>query len=648
MANHPSRHHSQTLSVTSMSPRAIVYVQLSAMKIHLSIAVLFCFKIASSLRHDATSRLRMVLDKPVGAKRMVGNDRRDMSSNGALTGMVLYNTATKTNVTLINNMTIVSANPNFTVVAVLSGTTGIESVRFRQVQAGKSTVYTGIENIFLYTLCGNKGTNFTTCAFLKYGTHTVTATAFSMDDAKGNQVGPVVTLTFTILPPTAARAPTKAPTKVQAPTKAPTKAPAKQPTKAPTRAPTKQPTNAPTRAPAKQPTKAPTRAPAKQPTKVPTKAPTKAPTKMPTKPPMKASTKAPTNAPAKTSTKAPTKAPMKASAKPPTKAPMKAPTKAPTNVPTRAPTKAPTKAVTKAPTTAPTKAPMKPPTKAPTMAPNKVPTNVPTKTPTKGPTEGPTKVPTNMPTNAPDIVACGSNTSTLVEYINSITLSNQTLSLSGTTPLDKALQQLVTSNDDALVQLSTCFDADKKRLNQRFAYLAFAFSTGKGDTDWFTGPRECQWTGVTCNGNNEVARLNFHQTGLKGTIPDDVGLWTSLTFFGADRNDLAGSLPSSIGLWTSLLQFDVSLNFLSGSLPSTIGLWTRIFEFFVLSNQLTGSVPVDVSNWTSTKRAYIFDNMFNGTMPAFGNGFCPKRGNGEALFADCKSEIFCECCNQCF
>jgi Leucine-rich repeat (LRR) protein len=220
--------------------------------------------------------------------------------------------------------------------------------------------------------------------------------------------------------------------------------------------------------------------------------------------------------------------------------------------------------------------------------------------------------------------------------------------LSGTTPLDKALQHLVASNNDSLVQLSTCLDADKSRLNQRFAYLAFAFSTGKGGADWFDVPNECQWKRVTCNGNGAVTHLNFHETDLIGTIPDDVGLWTSLTLFGADRNSLVGSLPSSIGFWTSLTQFDVSHNSLTGSLPSSIGLWTDLLEFFISNNKFTGTVPADVSSWQSMQRAYFFDNMFNGTMPAFGNGFCPNNGKGDDLFADCKSEIFCECCNICF
>jgi hypothetical protein len=207
-----------------------------------------------------------------------------------------------------------------------------------------------------------------------------------------------------------------------------------------------------------------------------------------------------------------------------------------------------------------------------------------------------------------------------VAYINSVTLSNKTLSLSGNKSLDMALKQLVASNNEAL---STCLAADKSRLNQRFAYLAFMFSTNGKDKvpSWFAKPNECSWTGITCTGTT-VTDLTLSGQGLTGTIPDDVGLWTSLTYFNVLVNRLVGSLPFSIALWTGL-------------------------KFFgVVSNMLTGTVPKDIANWRSIKYAYFDNNMFNGVMPAIGNKFCPKNGTGLALAADC-NEIQCGCCNVC-
>jgi hypothetical protein len=209
-------------------------------------------------------------------------------------------------------------------------------------------------------------------------------------------------------------------------------------------------------------------------------------------------------------------------------------------------------------------------------------------------------------------------------YINSVTLSNKTLSLYGSSPLDRALLQLIASNEKVGVQLSTCSDADKSRLKQRFAYLAFAYSMRKGGTDWFAKPNECEWTGITCTGT-AVKMLSLPRQALNGTIPDDVGLWSGLLTFNVNSNQLVGPLPPSIGLWTNITIFSV------------------------YNNQLAGTVPKEVSKWTSLQEAYLFQNMFFGIMPDFGNGFCPYEGKGLILYADCSApaKIKCYCCTMC-
>jgi hypothetical protein len=163
------------------------------------------------------------------------------------------------------------------------------------------------------------------------------------------------------------------------------------------------------------------------------------------------------------------------------------------------------------------------------------------------------------------------------------------------------------------------------RLKQRLAYLAFVFSTGIGGTyQWLAGPNECQWLGISCVGNR-VTQVSFPYRSLHGTIPDDVGLWTCLTYFDVTSNELIGSLPSSFGKWTGLTFFAVT------------------------ANQLTGTVPADVSKWPSINEAYFEANIFHGTMPTIGNNFCPaQRGSGVDLWANCAlPEIRCDCCNGC-
>jgi hypothetical protein len=204
-------------------------------------------------------------------------------------------------------------------------------------------------------------------------------------------------------------------------------------------------------------------------------------------------------------------------------------------------------------------------------------------------------------------------------------LSGQTLAANNLTPLNRALQRLVSSNTANGVQLTTCNDADKERLRQRFAYLALVFSMGKGNqVSWFSNADECLWTGVGCNSSKRIISLQL------------------------DSRTLGGSLPSDIGLWTNLARFDVYANTIAGSLPSSIGRWSSLNYFSVGDNRMIGTVPVAVSNWTSIETAYFHFNAFNGTMPFVGNNFCPKFVSGD-MVADCAppAEIICDCCLFC-
>jgi hypothetical protein len=184
----------------------------------------------------------------------------------------------------------------------------------------------------------------------------------------------------------------------------------------------------------------------------------------------------------------------------------------------------------------------------------------------------------------------------------------------------------VSSNTAVGVQLTTCNDADKERLRQRFAYLALVFSTGKGgQVLWFSNVDECLWMGVGCNSNKRITSLEL------------------------DTRTLSGSLPMDIGLWTNLVRFDINENAVAGSLPSTIGRWSSLNFFSVSDNRMIGTVPVGVANWTSIQSAAFDLNAFSGTMPIVGNNFCPRFVLGGYMAADCAppAEIICNCCLFC-
>jgi hypothetical protein len=98
--------------------------------------------------------------------------------------------------------------------------------------------------------------------------------------------------------------------------------------------------------------------------------------------------------------------------------------------------------------------------------------------------------------------------------------------------------------------------------------------------------------------------------------------------------------------------FILESNRFTGSIPSSIGAWTDVRAVSFADNMLSGMVPHTVAAWTALDAGFFYSNNLNGAMPTFGGDFCPKKGNGSNLLADCKNntgqaKISCACCKFC-
>ena len=146
---------------------------------------------------------------------------------------------------------------------------------------------------------------------------------------------------------------------------------------------------------------------------------------------------------------------------------------------------------------------------------------------------------------------------------------------------------------------------------------------------WFGASSVCQWQTkyrLYCNGNGQqVDRIVLGDDNLQGEIPDELGQLTALTRLELDRNQLTGTIPSQLGKLTALTYLSLSYNDLTGTIPSQLGQLTALTKLYLRYNNLTGQVPSE---------------------------FCaapfPDWGAGRAtLWADCRSEVQCDCCNEC-
>jgi len=109
-------------------------------------------------------------------------------------------------------------------------------------------------------------------------------------------------------------------------------------------------------------------------------------------------------------------------------------------------------------------------------------------------------------------------------------------------------------------------------LNQRIILDKFYESTSqsgpwKGSSNWDDEDTFlCDFSGVTCDSNSNVIRIELKGRGLKGTIPEEIGFLSFLEVLDLSDNHLSGFLPSDLR-WAPLRHLDVSGNHIKGIVP---------------------------------------------------------------------------------
>jgi hypothetical protein len=85
-----------------------------------------------------------------------------------------------------------------------------------------------------------------------------------------------------------------------------------------------------------------------------------------------------------------------------------------------------------------------------------------------------------------------------------------------------------------------------------------------------TGPSVTSWAGVTCDANSKVTDISLVGSDLRGSIPTEIGLMTTLTQLNLNFNFITGTIPTETGQLSSLHYLDLSSNSLTGPVPSSL------------------------------------------------------------------------------
>ncbi|KAL3821446.1 hypothetical protein ACJIZ3_007351 [Penstemon smallii] len=126
----------------------------------------------------------------------------------------------------------------------------------------------------------------------------------------------------------------------------------------------------------------------------------------------------------------------------------------------------------------------------------------------------------------------------------------------------------------------------------------------------------CNWTGVTCNGQQSVVSVVLPGASLSGSFPMFLCRLPSLSKLSLSGNLINSSLPLSISSCRTLTYLDLSQNLIVGSIPSTLS-ELRFLRYLNLEyNNFSGEIPAAFGLFRQLETLILTDNLLNGPIPA--------------------------------
>jgi len=124
---------------------------------------------------------------------------------------------------------------------------------------------------------------------------------------------------------------------------------------------------------------------------------------------------------------------------------------------------------------------------------------------------------------------------------------------------------------------------------------------------------ECTWEGVVCGYRNETAIFDYwdNPTGNL-TVDHTEEVVVSLSWAG---RELGGTIPDDIGLLTSLKTLDLAENAIQGPIPDGLYDLAELEYLFLHENQLSGSISGNIVNMQNLNKLLLADNKLTGSFP---------------------------------
>ncbi|CAA2998131.1 MDIS1-interacting receptor like kinase 1 [Olea europaea subsp. europaea] len=125
----------------------------------------------------------------------------------------------------------------------------------------------------------------------------------------------------------------------------------------------------------------------------------------------------------------------------------------------------------------------------------------------------------------------------------------------------------------------------------------------------------CNWTGVECNSNGALEKLDLSHMNLSGIFSNDVQRLQSLSYLNVCCNGFSSPLPKSWSNLTAIKIIDLSQNFFIDRFPAGLGMAATLITLNASGNNFSGYLPEDLGNATLLESLDLRGNFFEGSIP---------------------------------
>ncbi|CAI9260984.1 unnamed protein product [Lactuca saligna] len=133
---------------------------------------------------------------------------------------------------------------------------------------------------------------------------------------------------------------------------------------------------------------------------------------------------------------------------------------------------------------------------------------------------------------------------------------------------------------------------------------------------WTVLGNPCDFEGVACNANGQVANISLQGKGLSGKLSPAFSELKHLTGLFLHYNSLSGDFPSEISNLTELSDLYLNVNNLSGSIPVELGNMESLQVLQLCCNQFSGSIPTQLGSLKKLTVLSLQSNHLSGALPA--------------------------------